>query len=215
MIKAISFDLDGTLADEAFDRAVWHEEIPRLYAEKHKMSLEQAKEKVYATYYIALDIEREKNWTDIEYWMNRFKLGDWKQLVARLKNKIFVYSEVQAVLKEPQTHFPLIIVSNAHEKFLAVKLDAEGLKPYFTHVFSAPSTFGIARKNKEMFLAICKKLNLKPNEIIHVGDDHELDYVVPAEIGMHSFHLLRGRKRTGKHEITSLQELPEKIKELS
>ncbi len=215
MIKAISFDLDGTLSDEAFDRAVWHEEIPRLYAEKQKISIERAKEKVYSIYYIALDIEKEKKWTDIEYWMNKLELGDWKPLVERLKNKVFVYDDVYKTLEELSKKYPLIIVSNANEKFLHVKLDAQKLKEYFKHIFSAPSHFGIPRKNKAVYLEILKKLKLKPEEVVHVGDDHELDYAVPTEIGMHAFHLLRGRKREGKHEITSLHELPQKIKELS
>jgi len=215
MIKAVSFDLDGTLADDTFDRLIWHEEIPRLYAEKNRIGLERAKEKVFATYYIALDIERQKEWTDIGYWMGRFGLGEWKLLVKRLKNKIFVYDDVYPVLKELSRKYPLIIVSNASSKFLNVKLEAQKLKGYFKHIFSSPSHFGIQRKNKEVYNAILKQLKLKPSEVVHVGDDHELDYNVPTELGMHAFHLLRGRKRTGKHEITSLSELPEKIKELS
>ncbi|MBW2970466.1 HAD family hydrolase [Candidatus Woesearchaeota archaeon] len=214
MIKAISFDLDGTLASDSFDRAVWHEELPRLYAKKHNLTLEQAKEKVYSTYYVALDIEKEKRWTDISYWMDRLELGDWKPLVERLKNKVFVYDDVYDVLDELHKKYRLIIISNAEEKFLNIKLEAEKLKKYFDCIFSAPSHFGIARKNKAAFLEIIKKLKLKPEEIVHVGDDHELDYLVPSELSMHAFHLIRGSKRKGKH-ISTLHELPEKIKGLS
>ena len=215
MIKAISFDLDGTLVDEKFDTLIWDEEIPRLYAEKHHVDLERAKDKVYADYYRALYKEKETRWKDIEYWMERLKLGDWKQLVERFKHAVLVYPDVIPMLTELKKHYTLIVVSGADEKFLNVKMDAVRLKRYFDHIFSAPSHFHVAEKSAKMFLAILQKLKLNPEELVHVGDLHEHDYLVPQQIGIHAFHILRGRKRAGEHELTSLTELPEKIKKLS
>jgi FMN phosphatase YigB (HAD superfamily) len=46
-IKLISFDLDGTLVDKnSFDKIFWEEEVPKLYAAKKGMSIEEAKKKV-------------------------------------------------------------------------------------------------------------------------------------------------------------------------
>ena len=215
MIKAISFDLDGTLADTTFDYLIWDEEIPRMYAEKHKLTLEQAKEKVYADYYKALYIEKEERWKDIAYWMERLKLGDWTELLERMEKEIKVYPDVMPALKAFQNKYLLIVVSGADKKFLDLKMKATGLKQFFKHAYSAPSNFRTAKKNVKMFLEILKEIELKPEELMHVGDDHNEDYLIPNTRGIHAFHLLRGRKRQGAHEITSLTELPEKIRELS
>lgn len=216
MIKAISFDLDGTLVDRAFDDAVWLEEIPKMYAEKHKIPFKDAQDKVFANYYRGQYIEELpfEEWTNIEYWMKRFGLGDWKKLVTRLKKHVFVYDDVYAALASLHKKYKLIVVSNAHENFLQVKLEAEKLKEHFDHIYSCPSEFGL-KKSKPVFQKILQRLKLKPEEIVHVGDDHDGDYLTPRELGMRAFHLLRGRKRTGKYEITSLKGLSDKIKQSS
>jgi len=207
MIKYISFDLDGTLADDTFDKLIWHEEVPKLYAAKHGMSLDNAKLHVYAEYYRALDIERVKTWTDIGYWFGRFGLQDWQQLVKDMKKHVFLYDDTIDALEYLSKKYKLIIVSNAGQKFLDVKLEAEGLRKHFDCIFSAPDTFGVPRKNKVMFQKILDKLGVKPDEIVHIGDDHELDYEVPTALGIKSYHLVRSRSMKDKHIIHSLSEL--------
>ncbi|HLC97586.1 MAG TPA: HAD family hydrolase [Candidatus Nanoarchaeia archaeon] len=212
MIKAISFDLDGTLADEKFDSLIWNEELPKAYAKKKNLTFERAKEKIFATFYTAEWFEKLSwdKWTDLEYWCNRFQVGDWKEIVQRLRNEVLVFEDVFPVLEQLKKNYKLIIVSNANEKFLNVKLEIEGLKKYFDHIYSAPSQFKL-RKSKPVFKLILKELHLKPQEVVHVGDDHDGDYLVPRELGMRAFHLLRGRKRKGEFEINSLKELLKKL----
>ncbi len=216
MIKAISFDLDGTLADEKFDDFIWWQEIPKLYAEKHKLSFENAQDKILASFYRGEWIEKIpwNQWTDIEYWMNKHQLGDWKPLLENAKKHVGVFDDVTETLKTLHKKHKLVIISNANQKFLNAKLDVLGLRKYFDTAYSCPSHFGI-RKSKPVFQKILEELKLKPHELAHVGDDHDGDYLTPHELEINAFHLMRGRKRTGKHEITSLSELPDKIKELS
>ena len=215
MIKAISFDLDGTLADERFDDLIWREEIPILYAKKYKLSIERAKEKVFSTYYVAYYIEKEPRWRDIEYWINRFKLGDWKKVVDGLKDQIFIYSDVIPTLKQLKEKYKLLVISGADEKFLKLKIDTLSLKPYLDHIYSGPTHFGVLGKGVRVYAGILKELKLKPTEVVHIGDNHEQDYLVPRTIGMHAFHLMRGKKRKGKYEISTLREVAEKIEDLS
>lgn len=214
MIKIVSFDLDGTLADEKFDDFIWWQDIPKMYSEKHKIPFQDAQDKVMAEYYRAQWVHKLKwdQWTDIEYWMKHFKLGDWKELLERAKHHVGIFDDVEDTLKTLHKKYKLMVVSNANQKFLELKLTALGLKKYFDHIFSCPSHFGI-RKSKPVFQKIIEELKLKPEQIVHVGDDHDGDYLTPKELSIHSFHIIRDINRKGNH-IQTLKELPEKIKEL-
>ncbi|MFH0978599.1 MAG: HAD family hydrolase [Candidatus Woesearchaeota archaeon] len=207
MIKYVSFDLDATLVNDKFDKLIWHEEVPKLYAKQHKIGVAEAKQFVYSQYYRALDIERVSQWTSITYWFKRLKLGNWQKLLSDMKKHIFVFDDTIPTLDYLKKKYKLIITSNSEKKFFELKLEAEELSKYFDHVFSAPTSFNRTRKDKEMFRAILKKLKIKPSEIVHIGDDRQLDYVMPTELGIKSFLLDRTKKAKGKNVIHSLLEL--------
>lgn len=207
MIRYISFDLDGTLADEKFDKLIWHEEVPKLYADKHRISIEQAKKTVYSEYYRALDIERVKKWTSISYWFRRLGLTNWRKLLKDMKKEIFVYGDTVEVLEYLSKKYKLIIISSSERKFFELKLEAEGIKKYFNYIFSAPNHFGITRKNREVYKAVLTRLRIKPKEMVHVGDDYHLDYLVPKELGIQCYHLVRNKRTKGKNTIHSLLDL--------
>ncbi len=212
-IKYISFDLDDTLASENYDKIIWNEEIPKLYAEKNNISLEEAKTKVYAEYYKALYIEKIRTWTDIEYWFNRLDLEDWQSLLEDMKDKVFVFDDTIETLEYLSKKYKLIIVSNAEEKFLNIKIKAEELDKYFTKIYSASSDFGISKKNKTMFKKILEDLKISEKEIIHIGDNRQLDYNMPKELGIRTFLIDRENKEKGESIIHSLTELKDILRE--
>ena len=211
-IKYISFDLDDTLASENYDKTIWNKEIPKLYAKKHKISLEEAKTKVYAEYYQALYIEKIKTWTDIQYWFERFGLDDWKKLLEDMGENIFVFEDTIETLDFLSKDYKIIIVSNAEEKFLNIKIKAEGLSKYIIKTYSAPCDFQISKKNKKMFKNILEELEISEKEIIHIGDDKQLDYEIPRELGIRTFLIDRTKKEKGENILHSLTELKDILK---
>ena len=60
----ISFDMDGTIIDMNFDEFLWREEIPKLYAKKNGLSLEEAKKVVFKEYFDVGD--EDLRWYDVE-----------------------------------------------------------------------------------------------------------------------------------------------------
>ncbi|MEM0083743.1 MAG: hypothetical protein QW102_04395, partial [Candidatus Nezhaarchaeales archaeon] len=49
-IKVISLDVTGTLVSEKFVDSFWLELIPKLFAERHDISIDEAKRVVYLSY---------------------------------------------------------------------------------------------------------------------------------------------------------------------
>lgn len=206
----ISFDLDGTLFDMDFEETLWREEIPKLYAEKHKISFEDAKKIVFSAY-SEIDDE-DLRWYDIDYWLKKFELGKpWEEIVKDLKHKVRMYPEAKPVLEELKRKYPLIVVSNAPHKFIKVKIEVESVHKYFKKIYSVTSDFKMVKKHGNVYQKVCEDLKISPEEMIHIGDHYKFDYEVPKHIGIKSFYLDRKKEKKGNDIVHSLEEFKEKI----
>ena len=128
-----------------------------------------------------------------------------------LRGKIKLYKDTIPVLRKLKKRFKLIVISNASRDFLDLKLETEGLENLFFRVFSSTSDFGKVKKTPDVYLHVCKKLGVLPSQIIHIGDNHSFDYLVPKKAGIVSFCLKRNGKRSGKNCVRSLSEFEKKI----
>ena len=59
------------------------------------------------------------------------------------------------------------------------------------------SDFYEVRKNPEVYIKICDKLNVNPMEVAHVGDHYKFDYIVPKSIGIDAYLIDRFNKHNG------------------
>jgi len=210
MAKIISFDMDGTLVDPEFTDWVWLHGIPTLYAEKGGLSFEEAKHFVVEEY---LKVgEGGIEWYDIKYWFKFFKLEQsWKDLMERYVDKIDIYPDINPLLDRLRGKFPLVLTSNAGREFIDVEMEATGLRKYFDRIFSATSDFGEVKKTMGFYQRICQILGARPQEIVHVGDHYEFDYLVPRSLGIHAFYLDRSGERKGDFVISDLRDLEKKV----
>jgi GMP/IMP 5'-nucleotidase len=206
MIKIISFDFDGTIVSHKFADDFWLEGVPKLYAKQNHQSLKAAQKYLLEEYDKIGDNRIE--WYDPEYWFTRFKINsDWNNLLKQYQQSVEIYPDAEPVLKHLSQSYPLIISSNAKREFIDTQLDFSGLKQYFTHIFSSTSDFHTVKKVTDFYGMICKKLSIKPHEMIHVGDHKEFDYISPQKLGIIAFYLDRKKTSTGSHTISSLSQL--------
>jgi len=204
----ISFDLDGTLVDYSYADSVWCEGVPKIYAAEKKIGFDEAKKYVMDEYMKVG--ERKIEWYNINYWFSYFGLKtDWKFLLKKYENRINVYPEVRNVLSELGKKHRLIISSNAAREFVDVMVKNIGI--FFERAFSSTSDFGLVKKTPEFYLRLLESLRISKDEIIHVGDHYEFDYLVPKSIGIKSFYVDRNKKRKGEDVIKDLNELIDKI----
>ena len=210
MLKIISFDMDGTLVDPGFTDWVWSHGIPTLYAEKVGVPFEEAKAFVVNEYMKVG--EGAVEWYDIKYWFRLFQLDEgWKVLMKRYADKINIYPDIRHILKRLKDDFLLVLTSNAGREFIEMEMETTGLGRYFDRIFSATSDFSEVKKTKGFYQRICQILGTRPQEIVHVGDHYEFDYVVPRSLGIQAFYLNRSGAQEGEFILSNLRDLEKRL----
>ncbi len=197
-IKVISFDAEGTLVTPDFSQVIWHEAIPALYAQKKGIGLAPAK-RIIAEEYDKIGDQRLE-WYDIRYWFKFLDLGAPEPVIQACLDKASCYPEVSEVLSSLSGKYELIVASGTALELLDYLL--RDLKPYFVHIFSSISQYQQV-KSPAFYLGICQAMNVKPAEVVHVGDNWQFDFLNSRQVGIHAFHL----DRSGKNHQESLSEL--------
>jgi putative hydrolase of the HAD superfamily len=141
--------------------------------------------------------------------------GWWRELVARVLDQVApslseldrdnffeiayehfaeagvweLYPEVTGVLKELQPRFQLAVISNFDGRLRFI-LQHLGISKFFSHVFIS-SELGADKPDPEIYRRALKLIGLKPNEVLHVGDDPQRDWEAASAGGLTIFRLDR------------------------
>jgi putative hydrolase of the HAD superfamily len=100
-----------------------------------------------------------------------------------------VYPEVPGVLQQLQPHFRLAVISNFDGRLRFI-LRHLGISKFFTRIFVS-SEIGADKPDPEIFQRALMLIDLKPNEVLHVGDDPERDWQAASAAGLSIFRLDR------------------------
>ena len=114
-----------------------------------------------------------------------------------------LYPEVVDVLEKLQPRFQLAVISNFDGRLRFI-LGHFGISKYFAHVFIS-SELGADKPDTEIFRRAVKLIDLKPNQVLHVGDDSERDWKAAAEAGLSVFKL--DRQRNSLHDLLAILKL--------
>ncbi len=204
----LSFDLTGTLATFKFCDAVYFEGLPQLYAARYGVSFEEARDYLKSQY----DTLGEEipEWYDIRYWFHRFGLGDgWTELLRAYASHIEYYPEAPEILERYSGEYELVLITNAAREFMEVEI--EPIREYFTRTISCVSDFGEVKKTPDFYGKVCRSLGRRPEEITHVGDHWQFDFVAPRGHGLRAFYLDRTGRREGEHILHNLTELRDRL----
>ncbi len=107
------------------------------------------------------------------------------------------------------------IASNFDQRLPAV-LEACGLAISANRLFHS-GMLGWSKPNPNFYREIESRLNVASNELLLVGDDCQNDYLAPRKFGWHSIWLRRTNSttETDVDTVTSLAEIPERVKQLA
>ena len=57
-----------------------------------------------------------------------------------------------------------------------------------------------------LLLKMCQVMEVQPEQVIHVGDNWQFDFVAPSEIGIHACYLDRKGQANDRNSLENLKE---------
>ena len=181
-LKAITLDLDDTLwpVDRVIERA---ERILHEWCERHAPAVARALPPLeFALYRRALAAEMPAiahDYTALRLAALRRALKEYGEdetlaqtamdVFMAARNEIEFFPDALDALGRLCKRYPLIALSNGNADVARI-----GIDHFFTAVVNARSV-GFSKPDRRIFEAACACLRLRPEEVLHVGDDPDLD----------------------------------------
>ncbi len=220
-IRAVLFDLGGTLVDER-DFVAWADLARELYVDLEPDDLAHA----YA------EVERTDDVDPaafggmarvVEFWRRVLSLATGRAIEpataerfvdrarsAQAGRSLPVFSDVRRCLDALRAeHRRLGIVSNSSSEANVRRiLDQAGILDAFERIVSS-GTEGVAKPDPEIFRRAVGRLGVRPDEALYVGNLVRTDAEAAARAGLHAAWLNRAGTGLGEvpNEITSLLEV--------
>lgn len=189
MLKAILFDLDGTLLNR--DASV-KQFIDKQY-ERFKNLVGHIPKETYITRFIELD-NRGYVWKDHVYrqMVNELNIRNikWEELLQdyleKFKDSCVQFPNLHAMLEDLiALGLKLGIITNGKGQFQIDNIKALGIESYFSTILISEFE-GIKKPDPEIFKRGLQQLHVKPIECLFVGDHPKNDIWAAKEVGMHT-----------------------------
>ncbi len=133
-IDHVLLDMDGTLLDLHFDNHFWLEYVPQRYAEANGLRLEETKKALLERYRDSLG---SLQWYCLDHWSRELRL-DIAMLKQEVDHLIAIHPHVVEFLEWLKaSNRRVLLVTNAHQRSLELKMERTRLAGYFDHVVCA------------------------------------------------------------------------------
>ena len=102
------------------------------------------------------------------------------------RHQVELYPEVRACLERLSAQYRIASLSNGNACLVQIGLD------HLFHVMIAAHTHGASKPDPALFHLACRELGCAPEEVVHLGDDIELDVRGARGAGLHAVWINRG-----------------------
>ena len=200
-IDSVLLDMDGTLLDIHFDNYFWLELVPARYAEQHRLTLEEARCHLEPRFRA---LEGRLEWYCLDYWSQQLNL-DIVALKIEMAGLISVLPHATSFLDRVRNlRKRLVLVTNAHPKGLALKLERSSLRPFFDSVVSSHA-LGHPKEDPAFWSKLQDIESFNPKHTL-LADDSLSVLRAAREFGIQ--HLVAIRKNDSRRPPRSIAEFP-------
>ena len=166
-INTVFLDMDGTLLDLHFDNHFWLEHMPNRYAEKHSISLEQARESLMANYKAH---EGSLKWYCLDHWQDTLQMD-----IIKLKHEVADRISIRANVTEFLNYLHslgkrVVLLTNAHRKTVKLKFSYVPIEDYFDRVITAHDV-GLAKEQPGFWEALEKMEDFDKSHSLFIDDN--------------------------------------------
>ncbi|MBF0627515.1 MAG: GMP/IMP nucleotidase [Magnetococcales bacterium] len=162
----VLLDMDGTLLDLHFDDFFFRRTVPAAYAAKEGLTVAQATEHVIHAYH---QDRGTLAWYDLDHWSERLGL-DILGLKETVAHMIRVHPHVLPFLEAVRASGrPIHLVTNAHPRSLAMKLERTPIGEYLTSAITSHEV-GWAKEQAGFWPALRERLGFDPATTVLVDD---------------------------------------------
>ncbi|GAB2845973.1 HAD family hydrolase [Lentzea nigeriaca] len=227
-VKAMLFDLDGTLLDhdtaattaltQALRATPGLDDVDHAQAGRRWQELEEAAMNRYLSGQLTFTEQRRLRVISLAAELG---LGNWNTTKAdawfanylnHYESVWSIYPDVRPMLDALNQHHPhllLGVLTNGDAEQQRKKLETVGLDLALPHVI-ASSEVGAAKPNPKIFQQGCARLGLPPDEIAYIGDRLHTDALAATNAGLLGIWLNRTGTPTpdGPPTIRTLKDLP-------
>jgi len=165
-IDTVFLDMDGTLLDLHFDNYFWQTYVPQCYAKYKKISDEAAQAELALR---CKNVEGTLEWYCLDHWSRELGL-DIALLKEEVDQLIAVHPHVMNFLAALRASGKrTVLVTNAHQKTLALKLERTQLRSCFDAVYCSHD-IGLPKEDVKFWSELRQLEPFDPGRTLFVDD---------------------------------------------
>lgn len=218
-IKAITFDMDGTLAHGSLDSEKYKKALTNYL---HTIGYSGGNPKFMKAHQAMLERQKKSQKRNIElrfdllYSHLLFDLGlditqERLEYIESIYNRFFKINMVPGVkemLEDLSQRYKLAIVANAITNVSRLALEKFELAEYFDYVVLSRD-LGVRKPDPELFIYALRSMWIKGGETVHVGDSLETDVQGGKNAGMKTIWIKGDKEVLNIHPDFVISEVTE------